>query len=82
MTVPGIIEESGGGLVFNTDEELATALDDLVIKPLYRCELGLRGYHAYQQKWRADIYLQRYLALIKDSGATRGQRLERALRQV
>jgi hypothetical protein len=82
VTVPGIIEESGGGLVFNTDEELATALDDLVTKPLYRCELGLRGYHACQQKWTADIHLQRDLALIKNIGAKRGQRLERALRPV
>jgi len=68
-----IIEESGGGFVYNTEEDLTERLDQLLSNPLYRDELGQRGYRSYQQKWTAEPFLERYLALIQDIQTIRSQ---------
>jgi hypothetical protein len=35
--------------------------------------LGQRGYRSYQQKWTAEPFLERYLALIQDIQTIRSQ---------
>ena len=67
--MPEIIEESGGGFVYNADEGLVAAMDRLLAEPSYRRELGLRGYQAYQQNWTPDAHLKRYLGLICEIAA-------------
>jgi glycosyltransferase involved in cell wall biosynthesis len=69
--MPQAIQESGGGFVYNTDEELVTAMDQLLADPSVRHELGLRGYQAYQQRWTAEAHLKRYFALIREIAAIR-----------
>jgi glycosyltransferase involved in cell wall biosynthesis len=64
--MPEYVEESGGGFIYGTDEELIAAMDRLLADRAQRDELGLRGYKAYSQKWTADAHLKRYLALIHD----------------
>jgi glycosyltransferase involved in cell wall biosynthesis len=73
--MPEIIEESGGGFIYDTEEELIAAMDRLLAEPSYRRELGLRGYQAYRQKWTAEAHLQSYFALIREVAATKGQSL-------
>lgn len=63
--MPEIVDESGGGLVYNTDVELVAAMDRLCANPSYRNEVGRRGYTAYKEKWTADTYLERYLELVR-----------------
>jgi glycosyltransferase involved in cell wall biosynthesis len=70
-TIPALVEQSGGGLAYSTEEELLRAMDQLLSNTSYRRELGLRGYHAYQQKWTADAHLERYFALIDEIAASR-----------
>ncbi len=72
--MPEVIEESGGGFVYDTEEGLVTAMDQLLADPSYRCELGLRGYLAYQHKWTANAYLQRYFGLIHEIAAASASR--------
>lgn len=74
--MPEPIEESGGGAIYNTDEELVAIMDRLLADPLYRRELGLRGYQAYQQKWTPRVHLKRYLSLIHEIAMARGKRLD------
>jgi glycosyltransferase involved in cell wall biosynthesis len=69
--MPEFIEESGAGFVYNTDEELVTAMNKLLADPSYQSELGLRGYRAYQRKWTAEAHLERYFALINEIAKTR-----------
>jgi glycosyltransferase involved in cell wall biosynthesis len=64
--MPEIIEESGGGLVYHTEEDLIERMDQLLSNSLYRDELGQRGYGSYQQKWTTEPFLKRYLALIQN----------------
>jgi len=65
-TIPALLEQSGGGVVYSTEEELVRLMDHLLIEGTYRRELGLRGYNAYQQNWTAEAHLERYFALIDE----------------
>lgn len=60
------VKESGGGILYETDEELVAAMDRLLANPSLRDALGQRGYEAYQRNWTAEAHLRRYLALIDD----------------
>jgi len=74
--MPELIEESGGGFVYNTEEELVAAMDRLLEDPSYRRELGLRGYETYQRKWTAEAHLKRYFELIHEVAMVHGQKLD------
>jgi glycosyltransferase involved in cell wall biosynthesis len=66
-----VLEESGGGLLFDTDDGLETLMDRLLANPQLRNDLGLRGRQAYQQKWTQDSHLQRYLSIIEEISGRR-----------
>jgi glycosyltransferase involved in cell wall biosynthesis len=69
--LPELVEESGGGFVYDTDAELVAALDTLLGDPSRRRALGSSGYEAFQRKWTADTHVERYLALIDEIAASR-----------
>jgi glycosyltransferase involved in cell wall biosynthesis len=79
--IPELIRESSGGCVYGTDGELVAAMDHLVTSPSYRDELGLNGYHTYQQNWTVKAHLERYFALISEIIATRGKVPKSKLKQ-
>lgn len=66
-----IIKQSGGGLLFDTQEELVGLLDRLLADPALRNELGRRGYGTYKSKWTPEAHLARYLDLIREIAAKR-----------
>jgi glycosyltransferase involved in cell wall biosynthesis len=68
-----IVEQSKGGLTFNTDQELIDAMDLLLSDSATRMAMGSRGYQAYKQKWTADAHLQRYLEIIHEIAAARSR---------
>jgi glycosyltransferase involved in cell wall biosynthesis len=70
--MPEIIQESGGGLTYDSDQELLTAMDQLVADSSYRDHLGASGHKALEQKWSADAHLQSYFALIDEIATSRG----------
>ncbi|MGD2148123.1 MAG: glycosyltransferase family 4 protein [Anaerolineae bacterium] len=76
--MPEIVEESGGGFVYDTDEQLVAAMDRLLIEPALRDKLGRRGYQTYLQKWTTEAHLKRYLGLIRQIAASDGQWSKRA----
>jgi glycosyltransferase involved in cell wall biosynthesis len=71
--MPELIEESGGGFVYETDKELLAAMDRLLADSSLRHEMGLHGYEAYLKKWTADVHMQAYLELIHDMAAAKAQ---------
>jgi len=84
--LPEVVEESGGGLTFGTDEELVEAVGALVRSPALLRELGERGYAALIDKWTRQPHLARYFDVIREardsratanSGAARAQASER-----
>jgi glycosyltransferase involved in cell wall biosynthesis len=70
-TIPALVQQSGGGIVYSTAEELIAAMNHLLTDQAYRRELGLRGYNSYQQNWTAEAHLKRYFALIDEIAAGR-----------
>jgi glycosyltransferase involved in cell wall biosynthesis len=64
--MPELIKESGGGCIYNTEDELINVLYRLVDDPSYRNELGYHGYKTYKQKWTEEAHLKRYFDLIND----------------
>jgi glycosyltransferase involved in cell wall biosynthesis len=72
--MPKIIEESGGGFVFNTEKELLNAMDQLLGDQNLRQEVGRRGYEALQQKWSAEVHIKRYLELVEHIATARKEK--------
>jgi glycosyltransferase involved in cell wall biosynthesis len=71
--MPETIQESGGGVIYDTEQELIEAMDRLLQDPLYRQELGLNGYNAYRKKWTPEAHLKRYFELIEETAAIRAR---------
>ena len=63
--MPKVIGESGGGMTFDTDEQLLEGMDRLMTDPDLRRKLGKQGYAALHQRWTADVHIPRYLSLVK-----------------
>ena len=70
--MPELIYESGGGLVYDTQKELVSAMDRLVRDSSYRDELGLCGYQTYRRQWTAEEHLRCYFAMIDEIAEGRG----------
>ena len=74
--MPELIEESGGGYVYHSEEELIVAMDKLLKDPSYRNEIGRQGYEAYLRNWTAEIHLKRYFSLINEIATASGKPLD------
>jgi glycosyltransferase involved in cell wall biosynthesis len=66
--LPEMVEQSGGGLCYKTEEELEAAMDRLLSDPSYRQKLGKQGYEAYLRNWTAEAHLKQYFELIHKIG--------------
>jgi glycosyltransferase involved in cell wall biosynthesis len=64
--MPEPIHESGGGFIYDTDEALFDAMDELASNRSRRNELGLRGYEAFKTNWTTEAHLGRYFDLIEE----------------
>lgn len=62
--LPEIMEESGAGLVYQTEDDLLAAMDRLLADHALRDELGARALEAYRRLWTPQAHLERYLSLI------------------
>lgn len=69
--MPELIRESGGGYVYETDEELVAAMDSLLHDEEQRRRLGNAAYSCWRERWTAEKHLERYLKLIADVAANR-----------
>jgi glycosyltransferase involved in cell wall biosynthesis len=62
--LPELVEESGGGLTFESQAELATAMRSLLGDDALRARLGERASAAVANRWSEAAHIDRYLALI------------------
>lgn len=76
-SMPEIVEESGGGLLYTTEQELVSALDRLVDDSPYRNALGERALEALRKYRTPDAYLARYLGLVEELRDARARREQR-----
>ncbi len=62
--MPEMIEDRGGGFVYETDDQLLGAMQKLLADKTLRDDVGQRGYETYHNEWTADAYMRRYFDLI------------------
>lgn len=66
-----LIEASGGGLSYKTEEELLRAMRSLADDDTLRGRLGAKGRDAVQTMWSEQTHIDTYLALIEHLDAGR-----------
>jgi glycosyltransferase involved in cell wall biosynthesis len=62
--LPEVVEDSGGGFVYRTQEELLDSARRIAESPRLRAELGERGYRAFVQHWTREAHLHKYFGYI------------------
>jgi glycosyltransferase involved in cell wall biosynthesis len=70
--LPELAAESGGGLVFQSGNELVSALGRLATDEALRDDLGEKGYQARHTLWSEAVHLDRYFRLIDERRRARG----------
>jgi glycosyltransferase involved in cell wall biosynthesis len=63
--LPEVVEDSGGGFNYRSDEELLTAISQLADSPSLRTELGKKGYNAFVQNWSKEAHLILYFNFLE-----------------
>jgi glycosyltransferase involved in cell wall biosynthesis len=63
--LPELVEDSGGGFVFTTDDQLLAAVHSLAQSPALRAELGQKGYDGFLRSWCREAHLRAYFALLE-----------------
>ena len=67
-----VLECSGGGISYDSEAELAGALDSLLADPDLARELGDRGRAAYEERWTPAVHMGGYFSLIAELARRRG----------
>jgi len=62
---PEVVEESGGGFIYWTDEELLAAIERIRHSPALRAELGEKGYRAFVENWSKEAHLKLYFNFLR-----------------
>ena len=61
-----IVEQSGGGLTFDSLEECRVAMESLRTRPDLRRQLAEAGRRAAQERWSESAHLAAYLELVRE----------------
>ncbi len=65
--LPEIVEVSGGGFSYRTDDELLGAMKRIAASPVLRSELGEKGYSAFIRNWSKEAHLKLYFEFLHKS---------------
>lgn len=69
--LPEVVQDSGGGFVYRTDQELLEALDRLTRQTGLRAELGQKGYEGFVRWWCREAHLKLYFDYLANSAEKR-----------
>jgi glycosyltransferase involved in cell wall biosynthesis len=58
--LPEVVQDTGGGFIYRTDEELIEALRRIAGSPALRAELGEKGYQGVIRWWCREAHLRMY----------------------
>ncbi len=72
---PEIIAQSGAGLLFESPDELASAMQSLQHDVPLRQRLSIAGRKAFLEHWTDDVVLPRYLDIVERASERRRRRL-------
>lgn len=63
---PEIVNETGGGLLFRTDEEIGTALRTFADNTASRADMGRKALEAFEKNWTEEVAISRYFEIIEE----------------
>jgi glycosyltransferase involved in cell wall biosynthesis len=72
-SLPEIVRDGGGGLIYRDEAGLREALEVLRASPERRRELGERGHDAFVRLWTPEPHLRQYFGLIERIAADKGR---------
>ncbi len=73
--LPEVVEDSGGGFVYQNQAELIDAMKLLAENRPLRNELGRSGYEAFLKYWNEDAHLSQYLEIISSLREKRREKI-------
>jgi glycosyltransferase involved in cell wall biosynthesis len=62
--LPEVVTESGGGYIYNKDEELLSAVNLIGSSQSTRDELGEKGYRTFIQRWSKEAHIALYFEFL------------------
>ncbi|MGH7767411.1 MAG: glycosyltransferase family 4 protein [Candidatus Binatia bacterium] len=63
--LPEVVQDSNGGLVYRTDDELLGAIDRIMTSGSLRTELGENGYRAFVKWWSREAHVEMYFDFLR-----------------
>jgi glycosyltransferase involved in cell wall biosynthesis len=69
--VAEVVQDTGGGLIYRTEDELLSAMRQLQTDRELRDRLGSRGYETYVARYSEDLHVKAYLEAIEDAAQVR-----------
>lgn len=69
---PEISRQSGGCVVYRTEQELAGTLRRFALDGNHAAEFGRRAFAGYAKHWREDVAMERYFDVIRQVAQRRG----------
>lgn len=64
--LPEVVQDSGAGFVYQTEEELLAAIRRIAASPESRRQLGEKGYSAFIRWWSKEAHMELYFNLLQD----------------
>lgn len=64
--LPEVVQDSGGGFIYDTDRELIEAISALGQSVERRRELGEKGYSAFRKYWCKEAHLELYYSFLSN----------------
>jgi glycosyltransferase involved in cell wall biosynthesis len=69
--VAEVVKDTGGGITYQTEDELLAAMKLLQTDRQLRDELGARGYHSYISRYTEELHIRAYLDAIAEAEEAR-----------
>ena len=73
--LPEMINDSGGGLLYRSEEELLAAATKLARDSSLRNELGAKGFRMVTGQWSKAAHLESYFALLREAALRKFKRI-------
>jgi glycosyltransferase involved in cell wall biosynthesis len=63
--LPEVVEDSSGGFVYRSDDDLLAAIEKLGTSRKLRDDLGAKGYDAFLRLWSREAHMRQYFDLLE-----------------
>lgn len=65
--LPEVVNDSSGGLIYRSDDELLSAIKKIGTLPELRNQLGQNGYEAFVENWSREAHMELYFDFLRNA---------------